>query len=122
MGGDGAEIGLGGICRGARAGSRGGPGGSLAWFRIGQFWVTRAHEEGRSVRAGCRRPICPVREAVSLPRSSPPGLKRSQAEQGEPVQMILAGHQLSWALALALGVPAAQETAVVQKEPQQVQV
>src|SRR4051794_41933102 len=29
MGGDGAEIGLGGICRGARAGSRGGPGGSL---------------------------------------------------------------------------------------------
>ena len=29
--------------------------------------------------------MCPVREAASLPRSSPLGLKRSQAEQGEPL-------------------------------------
>ena len=50
------------------------------------------------------------------------GLKRSQAQQGEPVWMALAGYQLSWALALALGVPAAQEAAVVQEEPQQVEV
>src|SRR3954452_12298330 len=28
------------------------------------------------------------------PALSPPGLKRSQAEQGEPVRMVLAGHQL----------------------------
>jgi hypothetical protein len=54
--------------------------------------------------------------------SSPLGLKRSQAQQGEPVRMALAGHQLPRALALALGVPAAQEAAVVQEEPQQVQV
>ncbi|MDO9712748.1 hypothetical protein [Paracraurococcus lichenis] len=39
-----------------------------AWFRIGQFWVTRAHKERRPVRAGCRRLMCPVREATSLPR------------------------------------------------------
>ena len=63
-----------------------------------------------------------MREAAGLPRSSPLGLKRSQAEQGQPVRMALAGHQLPWALALALGAPAAQEAAVVQEEPQQVQV
>jgi len=51
-----------------------------------------------------------------------PGLKRSQAQQGQPVWMAVAGHQLPRALALALGVPAAQEAAVVQEEPQQVQV
>src|SRR3954469_280111 len=66
--------------------------------------------------------MCPVREAASLPRSSPLGLKRSQAQQGEPVRMALVGHQLPRALALALGVPAAQEAAVVQEEPQQDQV
>jgi len=31
--------------------------------------------------------------------------------------MALAGHQLARALALALGVPAAQEAAVVEEEP-----
>ncbi len=38
------------------------------------------------------------------------------------VRMALAGHQLPRAHALALGVPAAQEAAVVQEEPLQVQV
>ncbi len=33
--------------------------------------------------------------------------------------MALAGHQLARALALALGVPAAQEAAVVEEEPRQ---
>jgi hypothetical protein len=36
--------------------------------------------------------------------------------------MRLPGHQLAWALALAFGVPATQEAAVVQEEAQQVQV
>src|SRR3954452_5874977 len=88
-----------------------------AWFRIGQFWVTRAREERRPVRAGCRRPMCPAREAAGLPPgSSPPWLKRSQADQGEPVWMALAGHQLPRALALALGASAAYKAAVVQEE------
>src|SRR3954451_17729143 len=93
-----------------------------AWFRIGHFRVTRAHEGRRPVWAGCRRSMCPVREAAGLPRSSPLGLKQSQAEQGEPVRMAPAGHQLRRALALPLGVPAAQEAAVVQEKAQQVQV
>ncbi len=38
------------------------------------------------------------------------------------MRMALAGHQLPRALALALGVPAAQEAAVVEEEPQQVQI
>ena len=38
------------------------------------------------------------------------------------MRMAVAGHQLPRALALALGMPAAHEAAVVQEEPQQVQV
>jgi len=38
------------------------------------------------------------------------------------VRMAVAGHQLARALALALGVPAVQEAAVIEEEPQQVQV
>jgi len=63
-----------------------------------------------------------VREAADLAGSSSLGLKRSQAQQGQPVRMAVASHQLARALALALGMPAAQEAAVVQEEPQQVQV
>ncbi len=66
--------------------------------------------------------MCPVREAASLFASSPLGLKRSQAQQGQPVRMALAGHQLLRVLALALGVPAAQEATVVQEAPEQVQI
>src|SRR4051794_26960550 len=93
-----------------------------AWFRICHFWVTRTCKELRPVRAGLRPEGCPVREAASLLRPSPLRLKRSQAQQGEPVRMPLAGHQLPRALALALNVPATHKAAVVQEEPQQVQV
>ena len=83
------------------------------WFRIRPFWVTqgvrkRPAFEGRISAGGY-----PVREAASLPWSSPLGLKRSQAEQGQPVRMTLAGHQLAWAFAMALGTPTAQEAPVV---------
>jgi len=63
-----------------------------------------------------------VWEAARLPGSSSLGLKRSQAQQGEPVRMALAGHQLSRALALARGMAAAYEAVVVQEEAPQVQV
>ncbi len=90
-----------------------------AWFRIGQFWVTRAHEERRPVWGRMSTFNVPCAGGDQPPTvSGPPGLKRSQAQQGEPVRMALAGHQLPRALALALGVPAAQEAAVVQEEPQ----
>ena len=45
----------------------------VAWFRIGHFWVTRAHEERRPVRAGLSTGMCPVREAASLPVVKPAG-------------------------------------------------
>ena len=45
-----------------------------------------------------------MREATSPPASSSVGLKRSQAQQGHPVRMTLAGHQLAWAFALTLGM------------------
>jgi len=94
----------------------------LAWFRICLFRVTQACATSRPVRAGFRLEGCPVLEAASLPGSSLLGLKRSQAQQGQPVRMALAGHQLPRALALALDMAAAHEAAVVQEEPQQVQV
>jgi len=59
---------------------------------------------------------CPVREAASLPRSSSLGLKRSQAQQGEPMRMARACHQFPWALGIAFGTSAAQEAAMVQEE------
>ncbi len=63
-----------------------------------------------------------MREAVSLPGSNALGLKRSQVQQDQPVRMPLAGHQFPRAFAVALGTPAAQEAAVVQEEPQQVEI
>ncbi len=94
-----------------------------AWFRICPFWVTR----------GARKPLAcegrvatgrvgPMREAAGLPGSGSLGLKRSQAQQGQPVRMALAGHQFPRALAVAFGTPAAHEASVVQEEPQQVQM
>jgi hypothetical protein len=60
----------------------------------------------------------PVREAVSLPRSSVLQLNGSQAQQRQPVRMALAGHQFPRAFAGALGNPAAHEAAMVQEELQ----
>jgi hypothetical protein len=61
-------------------------------------------------------------EAASLPGSGVLVLKRSEAEQGEPVRMAFAGHQFPRALADALGKPAAHEAPMVQEEPQQIQI
>jgi len=38
------------------------------------------------------------------------------------MRMTLAGHQFPWAFAVAFGTPAAHEVAVVQEEPQQVEI
>src|SRR5690349_17061775 len=75
----------------------------------------------RPVKAGFQLDRRSVGEAASLPGSGSLGLKRFQAEQGEPVRMGSAGHQLARALALAPGM-AAQEAAMVQKEAQQLEV
>ena len=74
------------------------------------------------MRVGFRFQGYPVREAASLPGSCSLGLKRSQAQQGEPMRMARACHQFSWALAIAFGTSAAQETAMVQEEPQQIEI
>ena len=97
------------------------PTGAQPWSdqRLGRgsgFALFRLHKACRNRRpagVGFRWEECPVREAASLPRSSLLGLKRSQAEQGQPVRMTLAGHQLTRALASALGMAAAHETPVV---------
>ncbi|MGD0109884.1 MAG: hypothetical protein ABSC06_38565, partial [Rhodopila sp.] len=49
-------------------------------------------------------------------------LQRPEAQQGEPVRMVFAGHQFPWALADALGQLAAQVASMVEEEPQQIQI
>src|ERR1700712_4229270 len=61
-------------------------------------------------------------EAVSLPGSGAPVLKRSEAQQSEPVRMGFAGHQLPWAFANALGKLTAHVAPMVKEESQQIQV
>ena len=73
----------------------------------GLFGLHEARGNRRPMRVGFRLDGCSVREAASLPRLSLLGLKGSQAQQGEPMRMALAGHQFPRALALALGTPAA---------------
>ena len=58
----------------------------------------------------------PVREAVSLPRSSALRLNGSETQQRQPMRMALAGHQFPWAFAGALGNQTAHEAAMVQEE------
>ena len=88
----------------------------------GLFGLHRAYGNRRPMRVGYPWEGCSVREAASRPRLSSLGLKGSQTQQGQPVRMTLTRHQLPRALALALGMTAAQEAAVVQEEAQQVQV
>jgi len=73
---------------------------SCAWPRSSEsalFGLHRSRGNRRPVRAGFRLEERPVREAASFPRSSALGLKRSQAQQGEPVRMALAwpGRQIA---------------------------
>jgi hypothetical protein len=53
---------------------------------------------------------------ASLLGSSSLGLKRSQAEQDQPVRMALPGHQFPRAFASTLGTPATHEAPMVQEE------
>ena len=86
----------------------------------GLFGLHKACANRRPAGAGFWWERCSVREAASLPRSGSLGLKRFQVKQGQPVRVTLVGHQLPRALALALGMAAAQEAAVVKEEPQQI--
>src|SRR5260370_1294458 len=92
-----------------------------AWFEIRRFWVTRTSVIILLFKGGFISSAIYM-EAVDLPASASLGLKRSESEQREPVRMILAGHQLTRALALAFSSPAAQEAPIVQEEAQQVKV
>src|SRR5271165_3023208 len=89
-----------------------------AWFKICRFWVTQARGNHRPVGARFWVERCLVREggADSLLGSGSLGLQRSEAQQGEPVRMALAGHQFPRAFAVTLGTPAAHETPMVQEE------
>ena len=83
------------------------------------FWSflgnKRARGNSRPLRVGSRLVgLCAV-EAVSLPGSGLLVLKRSEAQQGEPVRMAFAGHQFSWALANAFGKLAAYVAPMIEE-------
>src|SRR5471030_1245602 len=63
-----------------------------------------------------------LKEACRPLWSGSPGLNWPQAEQREPMRVALSGHQLGRTLANTLGAPAAQEAAMIQEEPQQIQI
>ena len=91
--------------------------GVLGVVHFRQFWGNkRACGSGRPLRVGLGQWGCCAGEAVSLSGSGALVLKRSEAEQSEPVRMAFAGHQFPWALALAFSTSAAHEATMVQKE------
>src|SRR5271166_1712432 len=92
-----------------------------AWFNFCRFWVTQARGNHRPAGGGSWLERCPVWEAASLPGSGSLWLKRSQAQQGEPVRMALTGHQFARAFAVTLGTPTTHEAPMVQEELQQAQ-
>jgi hypothetical protein len=59
---------------------------------------------------------------VDLPASASLRLKRAEAQEREPVRMVLSGHQFARTLALAFSPAAAYEAPMVQEEAQQVEV
>jgi hypothetical protein len=59
---------------------------------------------------------------VDLRASASLRLKRTEAEEREPVRMALTGHQFARTLALAFSPAAAYEAPMVQEEAQQVEV
>jgi hypothetical protein len=63
-----------------------------------------------------------VREALSLFELASLWLKRSQAEQCQPMRMALAGHYFARAFALTLRTSAAHEALMVQVELQLIQI
>ena len=71
--------------------------------------------------AGLRSAVV-LRGTASLLGSGAAGLKWSETEQRQPVQMALAGHQFPWVFAGALDTAAAHETTMVQEELQQIQI
>jgi putative transposase of IS4/5 family DUF4096 len=83
------------------------------------FGNKRARESSRPLRVGSRSVglFCAA-EAVSLPGSGGLVLQRPEAQQGEPVRMVFAGHQFPRALADALDQLAAHVAPMVEEEPQ----
>ena len=77
---------------------------------------------GRAKSPACKGRILverrPVREALSLFGLGLLWLKRSQAKQGQPMRMALAGHHFARAFALTFCTSAAHEALMVQVELQ----
>ena len=91
---------------------------SLGVVRNAPFLGYTGERKPPAFEAGFRLRRWSVQEAVSLPGSGSLRLKRSEAWQGEPMRMGLAGHHFAPAFALTLRTTAAHEAVMVQVELQ----
>jgi hypothetical protein len=86
---------------------------SAAWFKIGDFWVTRTRRNGRVLKPAFDRRVVVCGRPVGLPGSHLLGLKRAEAQQRQPVRMAFVCEQFPRAVSGSLGALAAYETTVV---------
>ena len=62
-----------------------------AWFKIGDFWVTRTRRNGRVLKPDFDRRVVVCGRPAGLPGSRLLGLKRTEAQQRQPVRMAFVG-------------------------------
>ena len=62
-----------------------------AWFKIGDFWVTRTRWNGRVLKPDLDRRVVVCGRPAGLPGSRLLGLKRAEAQQRQPVRMAFVG-------------------------------
>ena len=62
-----------------------------AWFKIGDFWVTRTRWNGRVLKPDFDRRVVVCGRPAGLPGSRLLGLKRAEAQQRQPVRMAFVG-------------------------------
>jgi hypothetical protein len=62
-----------------------------AWFKIGDFWVTRTRRNGRVLKPDFDRRVVVCGRPAGLPGSRLLGLKRAEAQQRQPVRMAFVG-------------------------------
>jgi hypothetical protein len=67
------------------------PEADAAWFKIGDFWVTRTRRKGRVLKPDFDRRVVVCGRPAGLPGSRLLGLKRAEAQQRQPVRMAFVG-------------------------------
>ncbi len=87
-----------------------------AWFKIGDFRVTRTRWNVRVLKPDFGWQFIVCGRPAGLRRSGSLGLKRAETQQRQPVRVAFAGQQFPRAVSGSLRALAAHETPVIQEE------